>query len=73
MTFQHPMDHTYRGAVALLISGNRKQVIDQSGYDLRFVEEDGRLVVKRKPIGGTKEETLSLEKTEYDRFELAEP
>ena len=73
MTFQYPMNLERNGAAALFVYGRREQKIDQKGYDLRFVEENGRLVVKRKPIGGTKEETLSLKKTEDELFELAAP
>lgn len=73
MTFRYHADSTYKGAAALLVLGSRQQKIDRVGYDLRFVEEGGRLVVKRKPIGSNQEETLLLEKGEYDLFELVAP
>lgn len=60
LTFQYsPTSYRSEETCLLIYSQNRRQVEDP-GYDLRFVEENGKLVVKRTPVGGGQEETHKL-------------
>lgn len=72
MTFQYCEDSVYKGITGLLIWSGRTQKITETEYNLRFVMENGKLVVKRSPVGSSQEKTLTIRKNEDDRFELSE-
>ena len=70
LTFRYPAGSPISDGTCLLVEGRYRDRISDPGYDLRFAEENGKLVVKRTPVGGGQEETLTLQLNEYDRWVL---